>query len=323
MRKITIVAITLLTSIISFTCLAADVKYVTIGTSGSGGTYAMAGAAMAKVLKQYNPGLSVTIEATPGGGDGNIRLLGRGKIDLGLGTLDSAYSAFKREDKFAKENYDNLRTGIVGMRTAFLAIVRANSPIKSFRDLKGKKIASTSARSKSKTEIILQLYGLDKGDFKVIQYNVGECADALKDGNVDAIIGAAFSPVAAFLDLSNSINLRFLDHDPEISEKILHVIPDAVRSIIPANTYKGQTKDLSGIGGSFIGLFTHSKVDEQVVYSSLKTILEHSTELEEVYKPVGLFNLENQKDFINKKEVIPPLHPGMIRYFKDKGLLKK
>ena len=93
-KVLSMVVAVLFCFLLSSICIAKSVKYISIGTSGSGGTYAIAGAAMAKVLNQYNPDLSVTIEATPGGGDGNIRMLGKGKLNFGLGTASSAYQAY-------------------------------------------------------------------------------------------------------------------------------------------------------------------------------------------------------------------------------------
>lgn len=305
-------------------CYAASAKYISIGTSGSGGTYAMAGAAIAKILNKYNPELSVTIEATPGGGDGNIRLLGKGKINFGIGTSSSAYLAYKSEDIFSKEKFENIRTGIVGMYTTYFGIIPAKSPIKSFSQFKGLKIGTYSARNKFNTEQVLSVYGLKKGDYKLSQFDVAECAEELKDGNIDAIMGGGFSPVSSFTELATFMNLRFIGHDNEqMQEKVLNLMRDNTKVVLEANTYKGQPQTLLS-HGSLIGLFVNVTTNDRLAYSVFKTILEHPKELEEIYKPVGLFTLENQKKFYlgRNGDIVPPYHPGVLIYLKEKGVLK-
>jgi TRAP-type uncharacterized transport system substrate-binding protein len=71
----------------------------------------------------------------------------------------------------------------------FHIVVPADSPIKSFADLKGKRV-SVGIRAGGEANLFLRLldvYGMKEGDVKIEFLGKGEGTSAYKDGSVDAM----------------------------------------------------------------------------------------------------------------------------------------
>ena len=71
----------------------------------------------------------------------------------------------------------------------FHIVVPADSPIKSFADLKGKRV-SVGIRAGGEANLflrLLELYGMKEGDVKIEFLGKGEGTAAYKDGSVDAM----------------------------------------------------------------------------------------------------------------------------------------
>jgi TRAP transporter TAXI family solute receptor len=299
----------------------AQTRFASIGTSGAGGTYEIMGTAMAKVIMQHQPTIKVSVEATPGGGIGNIRLLGKESITFGIAISDSGFSAYRGEGIFAKDKSENIRTVLTGLELQCHIIVLSNSGIKSVGDLKGKTIvANSSANTLVYVPQTLEAYGLKAGDCKISNMSTNECVEALKDGHVQAIFTFAIAPASAFKDLALSRDVRFLSVADDKISFMTKKYPYYKKVTIPADYYPKQKQDVV-VPAVTSMLYTHSKVDERLVYDVVKALLENSAELAEVHPAAGAFNLERQKELL-KGSVIPPFHPGVTRYYKERGILK-
>ncbi len=299
----------------------AQTRFASIGTSDAGGTYNIIGTAMAKVINQHQPTIKVSVEATPGGGMGNIRFLGKESITFGIATSDAGYSAYRGEGLFVKEKNANIRMVLTGLELQMHIIVLSNSGIKTPADLKGKTTVATSAANRLiYVPQIMETYGLKQEDYKLTNMSTNEAVEALKDGHVHAILTIAIGPASAFKDLALSRDVQFLSVDEDKIAFLIKKYPYYRRAVIKANFYPKQGQDIIVPGITSV-LFTHAKVNEQLVYDVVKTLLENSKELIEIHPAAGAFDLERQNDLL-KGEVIPPFHPGVARYYKEKGLLK-
>lgn len=295
-------------------------EYVSIGTSGTGGTYASVGTAMVKVIND-NTDVIATVEGTPGGGDGNIRLLGQKQIEFGLSTTSSGYSAYNKQSPFDKEDCSNVRTVMVGLDTQFHIIVPADSNLNSINDLKGKKIGTASAgNAQVYVPQLLEAFGMTKNDLEIIQLETGETAEALKDGNIDAIVTAAIAPASAYQDLGVSRPVRYLSVPEENANKLAQKYPFYVPGIIKANTYTGQDKDVY-VPTIKVVLYARADVPEDTVYKVTKALLENNEALAKLHPAAQVFSPDNQKAFM-QGTIIPPLHSGAEKYYKEVGIIK-
>lgn len=294
-------------------------KYVSIGTSGSGGTYGAVGTAMTKVINDHTNIVS-NVEATAGGGNANIRLLGSKQLTFGIATTEAGYSAYRKEGTFAKDDCTNVRTVLFGLENQMHIIVPKESRVQSVSDLRGLRIGTvSSANAEMYVPQVLEAYGISKNDVKIVLLSTGESAEALKDGNVDAVMGAVIGPSSAYMDLAVSRPVRFLSISEDkikfLSDKYPYYLPTTIK----AGTYKGQDADVKAIS-IYSALYTHNDVPEDVVYEVTKALLENNDELTKIHPAGASFSLENQKPFLTRGEIIPPLHPGTIKYYSEKGI---
>ena len=297
--------------------------FVTLGTSGSGGTYGLIGAAMAKVLNQFGNGVNVTVEATPGGGLGNVRLLGRKRLDFGIATVDNAVAAYEGIGPFEKEQYKNIRLVLFGTDLPFHVVVPGDSPIRQLTDLKGKTLVTNSAANATMyIPETLSLFGLRKDvDYKLLNVATTEAIEAFKDGRVHAFVSYLFMPVAALLDLTTTRTVRFLAMDEAKRRELTGRYTYYGLGKIPAKTYPGQDADIPTTTITGV-LLAREEVPKDVVYRVTKALLEHTKDLQETYAAAGTFSLERQASRLKEGKVVPPWHPGAEQYFKERGLVK-
>jgi TRAP transporter TAXI family solute receptor len=303
--------------------IAQSPRFVTIGTSGAGGTYGIIGAAMAKVVNRHGGNIRMTVEATPGGGLGNVRLLGRERLDFGIATIDNAIAAYDGKGPFEKEQRKNIRVMLFGTDLPFHVVVPADSPVKSITDLKGTTIVTNSAANASiYVPQTLELYGLRKDvDYKLINVSTTEAVEAFKDGRVQAFASYVFVPVAPLLDLTTTRTVRFIGVEPDKRRELAAKYGYYSTGKIHAKTYTGQDADVVSTTISGV-LLAHEKVPADLVYGVTKALLEHQQELKDVYAAAATFNVERQLARIQEGQIAPPWHPGTERYLRERAILK-
>jgi TRAP transporter TAXI family solute receptor len=92
--------------------------------------------------------------------------------------------------------------------------------------------------------------------------------------------------------------------------------PPFVSVLIPASTYAGQDKDVP-TAAVVNYLVTSSAVSDDLAYRMTKLIFEQLSELANAHAAGKEIRLENAA-----MGSPVPLHPGAIRYYKEKGLIK-
>lgn len=299
----------------------AETTFVTIGASGTGGTYGIIAAAVAKVVNSSVDRVRMTIESTPGGGRGNIRLLGRKKIDFGLATVADAVAAFRGTGAFEGAKLDNIRILLVGTNLPLHVVVADDSGVSSIAQLKGKHlVTNSSANALTFVPDALSGYGLTKGkDYELTQYSTTEAMEAFKDGRVEGFASFLFMPASALVEVATTRDVRFLEYDKTHLDKFVGKYEIYSRSTIPAGTYPGQDKDLM-TPAIAVAIFTHKDVDAQLVYQVAKAILDHREDLAKIYKPATSFSVDRQRAWATSA-MIPPYHNGGARLLRDIGIL--
>ena len=83
-----------------------------------------------------------------------------------------------------------------------------------------------------------------------------------------------------------------------------------------ANTYQGQTTDVPTVAIVNF-LVTHEGVPEETVYQMTKQLFENLDQMVAAHKAASAIKLANATDGMPL-----PLHPGALRYYKEKGIVK-
>jgi hypothetical protein len=196
--------------------------------------------------------------------------------------------------------------------------VRADSPIKSFADLKGKKIGVGAPGSGTEANFrqLMDVYGLKKDDVLGQYLSFSESAEAFKDKHIDAFVATSAIPNAGVMDVATQNEIRILDIPADMAEKLMQKYPFLTPAKVPANTYRGQSAESSTVAMNAV-LIAGNQLKEDMVYSLTKTLFENQADLASAHAKGKELNIQNAV-----KGVSIPFHPGAVKYYKEKGVMK-
>ena len=314
MPKICAAAVTIL-AVLSAPAANAQ-AFINVLTGGTSGVYYPLGVAIAKIYSDKIANVKTQVQATKASVE-NLNLLqqGRGEIAFTLG--DSLKAAWDGDEEAGfKAKLDKLRT-IGAIYPNYIQIVAtADSGIKTLADLKGKSLSVGAPKSGTElnSRAILAAAGMSYKDIGKVEYlPFAESVDLMKNRQLNATLQSAGLGVASLKDLSTSAPISVVSVPKETVEKIG---PPFVPAVIPANTYTGQDKDVP-TAAVINYLVTSSAVSDDVAYQMTKLIYESLPELANAHVAGKEIKLESAA---SGSPV--PLHPGAIRYYKEKGLIK-
>jgi len=290
-------------------------QQMTIGTASLGGAFYPVGTGIAEIVTKYAPGIKMTAEVT-GGSTENPRLVGTGQTDIGITNANHAFQAYGGEAPFTKK-YEIAALG--ALHGSVLHIVTIDGTgVKAIPDLKGKKIAAgpTGGGSVPMIKAVLSVYpGLRFEDLKPSYVSYSDGITALKDGNVQAALVGAGVPAAAVMELGVSHKVRFVEISEEKMAEFTKRYPYYSREVIPAAVYKTD-KDAVVMGVRNL-LVVSSKMSEKTAYEIAKAIYSNLDKLAAYHASVKNVTM---KDALQVTGV--PIHPGALKFFKEKGLIR-
>lgn len=291
-------------------------KELLFATGGTAGTYYPLGGAMAQVWNAHDNKVNVTVQST-GASVENVRLLNSGDADIALAMNNVADDAYKGVGSF-KEGAQKKFLAIGSVYPEVLqGFVPSDSDIKDISGLKGKKVAVGPVGSGTEvtTKAILQVYGLDfNKNYTPIYATFADAVDQFKDGHLDAAWNVLAVPASAITDVSTTKAIRFLEITGPKLEELMAKFPLVAPYTIPANTYKGVTKDVQTVSLKSV-LYARTDLDEDTVYNLTKVMYENNEEIAKQHNMGKEILLKNAL-----QGVTTPLHPGAIKYYKEKGV---
>ncbi len=301
--------------------MAAGRIFFGIATGGTGGTYYPLGGMLAQLISnnvEINGNkLSATAE-TGNASVANATLLGREGVESAFVAADILDSAYKGVNQFEGKAIKNLRAlGSLYPETVQL-VARANSGIKSFADLKGKSVSSGSPGSGQWQLLgdLLTAYGLKREDISEDYSSFSQSVEKIKDGNLDASLITAGAPTASVTELSNAHDIMIVPLSGPAIDALRKVQPYYAKTILPANSYKGQTEPVETIAVRAIWA-TYAGLDETLAYNVVKALYENTETLAKVHSKGKEISLDTALESVSI-----PLHPGAERYYREKGLIK-
>lgn len=286
------------------------VNQISIGTAGTAGTYYIIGAGISKMLEKHL-GVRSTAEVTSGAIE-NIRLMESKKVEIALLTPEAADLALKGLKPFSQKYDIQAILPLYPNLNQFLVL--KDSPIKSFADLKGKKISVGSPGSGilGSNQLLFDALGMPFSEFKPQYLSFAENAVALRNGSIDAAIVLTAAPSPFIMDIESTHAMRLIPiTEPElkkVSGKYSYFIPYT----IPKGTYKTLETDLATFAAWKL-VAAKREFPQDAVYHIVKTVFEHLDEMKKVH-PAARFILP---DNIGKVKI--PYHDGAIKYFQEKG----
>ena len=298
----------------------AEKKFLRMFSGPEGGSWYPLGSAMMSIVEK-NTNLSTS--NGPGGGVGNCKAVNAARADLGWSYTHTAYNAYEGRGKFKKKN-TNLRHLMSLYPGVFQIAVPKKSKIYTVGDLKDKRIVPGKVGFSGTViaEHVLSAYGITFDSIKksggsVSYVGYSDSAALMKDGHSDCYMAVTSCPQSTIIDLNFRPGIRFVPIDAAHMKKILEMEPGLMETIIPKDAYKGLEAGVPAVG-TVTCVVVNKDVPDDMVYEIVKTLYAHWPELAQVKKKA----IEESKPEKALMGARIPVHPGAMRYYKEKGFAK-
>ncbi|HBN48926.1 MULTISPECIES: TAXI family TRAP transporter solute-binding subunit [Thalassospira] len=300
---------------------AQENRFITIGTGGVTGVYYPTGGAICRLVNKDRKehGIRCSVEST-GGSSYNINTIRSGELDLGVAQSDVQYYALNGEKAFKDVGpFPELRAVFSIHPEPFTIVARADSGIKTFDDLKGKRvnIGNPGSGSRDTMEIVMNAKGWTLDDFALAsELKPAEQSQALCDNKIDAMLYVVGHPSGSIQEAVSSCDSVLVEvAGPEI-DKLVADNPYYRVATIPGGMYRGNPDDVQtfGVGATFV---SSTATDADVVYNVVKAVFENFDDFKKLHPAFAIL----KKEEMVKDGLSAPLHDGAVKYFKEAGLM--
>ena len=281
----------------------------------SGGTFQYYASAIATIGQKQRQKL---LARSSGGSIENIRLVNSQKADFAVAYSGHVYAGVHGSLKNDESQYTDVLVMAYLYGAPAQLVVKIDDGINQPLDLVGKRVGVGNAGSgaAANAEIYFSSLGIwDKMDREFLGYR--NAATAMQNGQLDAFWVFTGYPSASILEVAMQAEIKLLDtYSAGESAGLFQNNPFFTPVTIPANTYKGQTQDISSFQDGAL-LVANAKVPDEVVHQILTSI----------YNPEGLEYLvsvhNSAKSMTTEtglKGVVTRIHPGAVKFWQEKGL---
>jgi len=316
-KKLAITAV-IGTALMATTAMA-ETKHVVIGTGGQTGVYYQVGGAICRLVNKGTADHKINCTHKTGGSVSNINGMRSGDLDMGVAQSDWQYHGYNgtAPEKFPDGAYKELRAVFSVHPEPFTVVARADSGIKTFDDLKGKKVnvGNPGSGARATMEVVMEKMGWTMGDFALAsELKSAEQAAALCDDKVDAIVFTVGHPSGTITEATTSCKSVLIDVDNAAVQKLAADNDFYDMTSIKGGTYSGNDNDVTtfGVGATFV---SSTAVSDDVVYEMVKAVFDNFKRFKKMHPA---FAHLQEKDMI-VKNLSAPLHDGAVRYYKEKG----
>ncbi len=299
----------------------AENQFVTIGTGGVTGVYYPTGGAICRLVNKTRKehGIRCSVEST-GGSVYNLNAIANGELDMGVAQSDWQYHAYHGTSKFADAGANkDLRAVFSVHPEPFTVVARADSGIKNFQDLKGKRvnIGNPGSGQRGTMEVVMKALGWTNDDFKLAsELKSAEQSAALCDNKIDAMIFTVGHPSGSIKEATTSCDSVLVNVTGPAIDKLVKENAYYRYATIPGGMYRGTDEDTKtfGVGATFV---SSAKVPEDVIYNVVKAVFENFDDFKKLHPAFA--NLK--KEEMIKDGLSAPLHAGAVKYYKEAGLM--
>jgi len=300
----------------------AENRFVTIGTGGVTGVYYPTGGAICRLVNKTRKdhGIRCSVEST-GGSIYNLNTIAAGELDMGVAQSDWQYHAYNGTSKFEEQGPNkDLRAVFSVHPEPFTMVARADSGIKNFMDIKGKRvnIGNPGSGQRGTMDVVMEAMGMSKDDLQLAsELKAAEQASALCDNKVDAMVYVVGHPNGSIKEATTSCDSVLVNVTGPAIEKLIAERPYYRTATIPGGMYRGSDADTTtfGVGATFV---SSAKVPEEVIYNVVKAVFDNFDDFKKLHPAFSVL----KKEEMIKDGLSAPLHDGAKKYYKEVGLLK-
>ena len=314
-RQFLIVTAAALMMLYAFTAFAAAPPRINFESGGATGIYFSLGGVIAQQLREKGV-VDITIQSTGASGE-NVRLVDANEVPFGFTQTDVAYAAFNGIEP-QKRKHENLTAVVITHGEIMHAMARAGIGVTKLEDLKGRKMSPGARGSGNEFNCrqIFPFFGLSYENLSPVFLPYGESADQFKDRQIDGFLFTFGFPHPIIMDITTSHEVTYLPIAGKQADDIIAKFPYFVKTIIPANTYRGQSADVPTLGVKAM-IIAHKDTPAELVYTFLKGFFENLEGIQANHSQGKETSLQKAMEGMTV-----PLHPGAEKFYKEKGLIK-
>ena len=301
---------------------AADETFITIGTGGVTGVYYPTGGAICRLMNKSHKetGVRCSVEST-GGSVYNINTIREGELEFGVAQSDWQYHAYNGSSRFEEAGpFEGLRAVFSVHPEPFTVVARADSGIKTFDDLKGKRvnIGNPGSGQRGTMEVLMEAKGWTTDDFALAtELKAAEQSAALCDNQIDAMVYTVGHPSGSIQEATTACDSVLVEVSGDAVQKLVDDNPFYRTATIPGGMYRGNDEDVTtfGVGATFV---TSADVSEDAVYAVVSSVFENFEDFKGLHPAFA--NLKPEE--MISAGLSAPLHPGAAKYYKEKGWME-
>jgi len=271
-----------------------------------------AGTIITRELPDYN-----ITQVSTGGSTENCKRLLKGELDMGIVYGPHVYMALNNQGPFAKDPKGTMLRGVAKIyEGASYAVTLPNSGIKTMSDLAGKTVALGPPGSGTvfNSENTLRALGLlDKIKPRLMSF--ADAGRAVENRQIDAFFQSS-APAGAVTTLAETKGIYVIPFSDAEMAKIVKAYPFYYADKMKKGVYKGVPE--TQMPYLTVYWVAHEKVPEKAIYDMLNLVYQPK-----IFKELGNAHkgwkqmAPDTKHFLN---LGAPMHPGAVKYYKEKGL---
>ena len=297
---------------------------IVIGTGPLGSAYNSIGVGLCRFLNNGTKthGIKCVLKKT-GGSEDNIKGLlgGTEGAELTMGVVQSRWlnQAYHGQGRFEPlGRSEDLRAVFSVQPEPLTVVARANSGIKHFTDLKGKRfgIGAPGTKERDAMDVLMAELGWDASAFsEVAELDLESQRKALCLGKVDAMVVADGNPSGTIRDASTFCNVVLVEVTGPAVDRLVESNLYTIATTIPGGTYRGTPNDTKTFG-AVAAIASALQVPPDLVYEATKAVFDNFEEFKKLHGAFG--NLTKEK-MVNEG-IQMPMHGGADKYLREVGL---
>lgn len=296
----------LITAIIWYVANRNQVHHLTLVAGNKLGESYILSKAIEQVVESNNSHIQIDVQETGGTGE-NIKLLAAGKAQLATAQADVPAGS-------------EARTVAVLYQDTFQLLVKNNSPIQRFVDLKGKRLGLPPSGGQFQSFLqVASHYDLKQEDFTFIGTNDQQVTEAFRQNQVDAVFRVRALGNQSISELVQQYQGRLVPIEQAAAMKIKY--PAFEPATIPEGAYKGNPpvpdNNLPTVAVERI-LLANKNVNMQVIREITAILDERRQQIADAI-PQELSKVKPLVASISRPtstgSVSIPIHPGSIAFY--------
>ena len=297
----------------------AQTKHVVIGTGGQTGVYYQVGGAICRLVNRDSKRHNINCTHTTGASVQNINGIRVGNLDMGVTQSDWESHAYfgTAPNIFPEGAFKELGAVFSVHPELFTVVARKDAKIKTFDDLKGKRvnIGNPGSGNRATMDILMEKMGWTRSDFSLAsELAAAEQSAALCDGRVDAIIYFVGHPNGAIKEATTSCDSHVVSVDNAVVRQLVADHDYYAQAVVPGGMYRGSDEDVTtfGVVAAFVA---STATDDEVIYQIVSSVFSNIDRFRRMHPA---FEFLKEEDMISRG-LSSPLHEGAVRYYKERG----